>query len=258
MKLATWNVNSIRIRLPRLLAWLERRRPDVVCLQEVKVTDEDFPRAELEALGYRVLVAGQRTYNGVAILSRAAPTEVARALPDDGDDAQRRLLVADVGGLRVVNVYGPNGQEVGSEKYAYKLDWYRRFRAFLDAGADAGRPVVVCGDLNIAPEDRDVWDPERWRGQVMASEPERAAFRSLLAWGLSDALRLHRLEGGLFTWWDYRAGAFHRGWGLRIDHILVSASVARGCSAVEIDRDERKGPKPSDHVPVVATLAGAG
>jgi len=258
VKLATWNVNSIRIRLPRLLAWLERRRPDVVCLQEVKVTDEDFPRAELEALGYRVLVAGQRTYNGVAILSRAEPTEVARALPDDGDDAQRRLLVADVGGLRVVNVYGPNGQEVGSEKYAYKLDWYRRFRAFLDAGADAGRPVAVCGDLNIAPEDRDVWDPERWRGQVMASEPERAAFRSLLAWGLSDALRLHRPEGGLFTWWDYRAGAFHRGWGLRIDHILVSASVARGCSAVEIDRDERKGPKPSDHVPVVATLAGAG
>jgi len=228
-----------------------------VCLQEIKVTDGDFPRGELEALGYRVLVAGQRTYNGVAILSRAKLIEVARALPGDASDAQRRLLVADVGGLRVVNVYGPNGQEVGSEKYAYKLDWYRRFRAFLDIDAGARRDMVICGDLNIAPEDRDVWDAERWRGRIMCSEPERAVFRGLLDWGLADSLRLHRQEGGLFTWWDYRAGAFHRGWGLRIDHILLAPSVAGVCTTVEIDREERKGDKPSDHVPVVATLSGA-
>ena len=255
VKIATWNVNSIRTRLPRLLAWLERRRPDVVCLQEIKVTDDLFPNAELEALGYRALVAGQQTYNGVAILSRASATELARTLPGEGEDAQRRLLVAAVGGLRVVNVYGPNGQEVGSDKYAYKLDWYRRFRAFLEASASPAEPLVVCGDLNIAPEDRDVWDPEKWRGQIMFSDPERAVFRDLVAWGLRDSLRLRREEGGLFTWWDYRAGAFHRGWGLRIDHILLAPAVAARCTLVEIDRDERKGPKPSDHAPVVATLA---
>ncbi len=255
MKIATWNVNSIRTRLPRLTAWLARRRPDVVCLQETKVADAQFPRAEVEALGYRALIAGQQTYNGVAILARGEAREVARCFPDDGDDAQRRLLVAEVGGIRVVNVYGPNGQEVGSEKYAYKLDWYRRFRGFLEATATPAEPVVLCGDLNIAPEDRDVWDPEKWRDQIMASDPERQVFRDLVAWGLRDSLRLHREEGGLFTWWDYRAGAFHRGWGLRIDHILLSAPVARRCTGVEIDRDERKGAKPSDHAPVVATFA---
>ena len=159
MKIATWNVNSIRTRLPRLTAWLERRRPDVVCLQEIKVTDDLFPHAELQALGYRALVAGQQTYNGVAILTRGAAREVARRLPDDDDDAQRRLLVAEAGGLTIVNMYGPNGQEVGSEKYAYKLDWYRRLRAFLETPATPAEPVILCGDLNIAPEDRDVWDP---------------------------------------------------------------------------------------------------
>lgn len=255
MKIATWNVNSIRTRLPRLTAWLERRRPDVVCLQETKVADEQFPRAPLQALGYTALVAGQPTYNGVAVLARGDLAEVARRLPDDADDAQRRLLVARTAGLKVMSVYGPNGQEVGSEKYAYKLDWYRRFRAFLDASSAPEEPLVLCGDLNIAPEDRDVWDPEKWRGQIMASDPERSVFRDLLHWGLRDSLRLHRAEGGLFTWWDYRAGAFHRGWGLRIDHILLTPALAARCTAVEIDRDERKGEKPSDHAPVVATLA---
>jgi exodeoxyribonuclease-3 len=255
VKLATWNVNSIRTRLPRLTAWLERRRPDVVCLQETKVADDQFPHAELRALGYTALAAGQQTYNGVAVLARAAAREVARGLPDEEDDAQRRLLAAEVGGLRVMSVYGPNGQEVGSEKYAYKLDWYRRFRAFLEAAATPAEPLAVMGDLNIAPEDRDVWDPEKWRGQIMASDPERAVFRDLVGWGLRDSLRLHREEGGLFTWWDYRAGAFHRGWGLRIDHILLAPALAARCTAVEIDRDERKGAKPSDHAPVVATLA---
>ena len=255
MKLATWNVNSIRTRLPRLLAWLERRRPDVVCLQETKVSDDHFPSSELAALGYTALVAGQQTYNGVAVLARAGAEAIARGLPGEGDDAQRRLLVARVAGFQVMSVYGPNGQEVGSEKYAYKLDWYRRFHAFLEASARPDEPLALCGDLNIAPEDRDVWDPEKWRGQIMFSDAERAVFRDLVGWGLKDALRLHRQEGGLFTWWDYRAGAFHRGWGLRIDHILLTPALAVRCLAVEIDRDERKGQKPSDHVPVVATLA---
>lgn len=255
MIVATWNVNSVRVRLPRLLAWLERRRPDVACLQEIKVTDAGFPRAEVEALGYRTLVAGQPTYNGVAILARAEAREVARALPGEGDDAQRRLLVADVGAVRVVNVYAPNGQEVGSDKYAFKLDWYRRLLEYLARSATPERPLVLCGDLNVAPEDRDVWDPERWRGQVLCSEPEREAFRALIAWGLRDSLRLHRQETGLYTWWDYRAGAFHRGWGLRIDHVLLTPPAAARCTHVEIDRDERKGARPSDHAPVLATLA---
>jgi len=255
VKIATWNVNSIRTRLPRLLVWLERRRPDVVCLQETKVADDQFPFAELRALGYEALVAGQQTYNGVAVLTRAGAEEVARRLPDEGDDAQRRLLVARVAGLKVMSIYGPNGQEVGLDKYAYKLDWYRRFRAFLETSSKPDEALVLCGDLNIAPEDRDVWDPEKWRGQIMFSDPERAAFCDLVSWGLRDSLRLHRQEGGLFTWWDYRAGAFHRGWGLRIDHVLLTPALAARCLSVEIDRDERKGKKPSDHAPVVATLA---
>ena len=256
--LATWNVNSIRMRLPRLLAWLERRRPDVVCLQETKVEDADFPLAELAALGYQALLNGQRAYNGVAILSQAPPADSLRAWPDGVEDPQRRLLGATIEGVRVLNVYAPNGGEVGSDKYTYKLEWYRRLRAFLDQAVDPAAPVVLCGDLNVAPEDRDVWDPDQWRGQTLCTEPERAAFRSLTAWGFQDALRLHQPEtGGLYTWWDYRAGAFHRGWGLRIDHVLLTAPLAARSAAVEIDRAERKGAKPSDHAPVVLTLGAA-
>ncbi len=253
--IATWNVNSIRIRLPRLVTWLERRQPDIVCLQETKVGDEHFPAAELQARGYRTLFCGEKTYNGVAILSRSEGKDIIRCLPGDDPASPRRLLVTTIDGLRVVNVYAPNGGELGSPRYTYKLDWYRRLRAFLDAAFDPAQDLVVCGDLNIAPEARDVWDPEQWRGQVMFTEPERECFRALVGWGLTDALRIRRPDdGGLYTWWDYRAGAFHRNWGLRIDHILVSPSLARRSPAVEIDRDERKGPKPSDHVPVVATL----
>lgn len=255
MVVATWNVNSIRIRLPRLLAWLERRRPDVVCLQETKVEDAGFPTGELTALGYHVLASGQRGYNGVAILSRTEPASPVRAMAEPDDDPQRRLLGATIAGATVLSVYAPNGGEVGSDKYAYKLAWYRRLRGFLDARLDPTHPVILCGDLNVAPEDRDVWDPERWRGQTLCSEPERAAFRDLLAWGLRDALRvLHPDATGLYTWWDYREGAFHRGWGLRIDHILLTARLAARCAGIEIDRPERKGPKPSDHAPVLATL----
>jgi exodeoxyribonuclease III len=254
MRIATWNVNSVRARLPRLLPWLVERQPDVVCLQEIKVVDEDFPRAEIEALGYRAEVFGQKTYNGVAILSRGEATDVVRGLPGDGPEADKRLLAATVGGVRVIGVYCPNGGEVGSDKYAFKLDWFARLQAFLEASVRPEAPAVLCGDINVAPGDEDVWDPARWRDQILCSEPERAAFRGLLGCGFVDALRLRHQEGGIYTWWDYRMGAFHRGWGLRIDHVLASRGLAPRCVEVAVDRDARKGDKPSDHAPVIATF----
>ena len=254
MIVATWNVNSVRVRLPRLEQWLRNRQPHVVCLQETKVVNEDFPTASIEALGYHCLLNGQKTYNGVAILSRARPASPIYQLPGDGDDSPRRLLMATIGGVHVINVYAPNGSEVGTEKYAFKLDWYRRLREYLADSMDPGSDIVLCGDFNVAPEDRDVWDPEKWRGRILFSEPEKEVFGALIAWGFQDALRLHRSEGGIYSWWDYRAGAFHRGWGMRIDHVLLTESMATRCRSVEIDRDERKGPKPSDHAPVLATL----
>jgi exodeoxyribonuclease-3 len=252
MKLATWNVNSIRTRLPRLLAWIERHRPDVMCLQETKVVNEDFPAAELSALGYQSLIHGQRAYNGVAILSRAAPLDSFCNLPDDEPGASCRLLTATIEGIRLIDAYAPNGQAVGSDKYKYKLEWYRRLRAFLDSSFDPGSNVLLCGDLNVAPEDRDVWDPRLWRGRILFSEPEKASFRNIVEWGFIDAFRMHHPDPGLFTWWDYRAGAFRRNMGLRIDHILVSPPLAKRCVSVEVDREERKGEKPSDHAPVIA------
>jgi exodeoxyribonuclease-3 len=253
LTVATWNINSIRMRLPRLVDWLTHRKPTVVCLQETKVVDEDFPAAPLEALGYHYLVHGQKTYNGVAILSLLPVTDVSHSLPGDPADAESRVLAASIGGTRIIDIYAPNGQAVGSDKYAYKLDWYRRLRELLDSHNPSDE-VLLCGDFNVAPEDRDVWDPEQWRGQILFSNPEKAALSNILGWGFKDALRMHHPEGGLYTWWDYRAGAFHRGWGVRIDHILVSAPLARRCVSVEIDRNERKGEKPSDHAPVVATF----
>lgn len=222
LTVATWNINSIRMRLPRLLAWLERAKPSIVCLQETKVVNEDFPEGPLQELGYRCHVHGQKSYNGVAILSLLPATQATWLLPGDPDDAESRFLVATIGGTHIINVYAPNGQEVGSDKYAYKLDWYRRLRAFLDHH-DPQSEVLVCGDFNVAPEDRDVWDPEQWRGKILFSDKEKAALHNIVEWGFTDALRIHHPEGGLYTWWDYRAGAFHRGWGMRIDHILVSA-----------------------------------
>ncbi len=253
LMVATWNINSVRMRLPRLLAWLERRKPTVVCLQEIKVVDEEFPAAPIEALGYRCLVRGQKTYNGVAILSLPPATAVVRSMPGDGADAESRLLAAAIDGVRIINIYAPNGQDVGTEKYAYKLSWYGRLRAMLNALRPEDQ-VLICGDFNVAPEDRDVWDPEKWRGQILFSDPEKAVLRDIVAWGFTDALRAHHPEGGLYTWWDYRMGAFHRGWGMRIDHILVSDPLARRCVDVQIDREERKGEKPSDHAPVIATF----
>lgn len=255
MKIATWNVNSIRVRLSRLLAWLDRHQPDVVCLQETKVVDEDFPLGEISGLGYRCLTNGQKTYNGVAILSREEAGDPVFALPGAEADDERRVLAATIAGIRIVNLYCPNGNEVGSDKYAYKLDWYRRLRRLLDTTMDPGGNVLLCGDFNVAPEDRDTWDAEQWRGQILFTEREKQAFRCVVDWGLTDALRLRHPEGGLYTWWDYRAGAFNRDLGVRIDHTLVTESLAERCTDVMIDREERKGDKPSDHAPVIATFS---
>ena len=257
MRIATWNVNSVRARLPRLLAWLDRKRPDVVALQETKVVDGEFPAAELAEVGYRCAVFGQKTYNGVAILSREEAVETVRGLPGDAADADRRLLAATVAGVRVVSVYVPNGKEVGHPAWEAKLIWLDRLREWLAATTTPTAPLVVCGDFNIAPDDRDVWDVAQWSGQNLFSEPEKERFRRLLGWGLVDTLRRLHGEGGIYTWWDYRAGAFHRGWGLRIDHVLATASLAERCTGVEVDREERKGEKPSDHAPVIAAFGPA-
>lgn len=257
MKIATYNINSIRTRLPRLLDWLGRERPDVVCLQETKVTDDLFPRPELEALGYRVEIHGQPTYNGVAILSLAPLGEVRRGLPGDDEDKQARYLAATVDGVRVIDVYVPNGSEVGSDKYAYKLAWLERLRRHLEWDHAPGEPLVLCGDFNIAPEDRDVHDPRAWAGKVLCSDPERAALRGLLDWGLTDAFRAREPGEGHYSWWDYRGGAFWRGQGLRIDLHLVTPPVAARVREASIRRDERKGDKPSDHAPVVLEIAEA-
>ncbi len=255
MRIATWNVNSVRARLERVVAWLGRQRPDVVCLQETKVEDALFPTEAFTELGYRCLSYGQKTYNGVAILSLAEPREVVRGFPGEAVEPGKRLLAARLAGVRVVNVYVPNGGEVGLPAYHAKLAWLEALRQWLAATADPAEELALCGDFNVAPEDRDVWDPELWRDRILFSQPEKQALARLIAWGLVDTLRLHHQESGIFTWWDYRAGAFHRGWGLRIDHVFATAPLAARCTEVVVDRNERKGDKPSDHAPVIATFA---
>ena len=255
MRIATWNVNSVRQRLERLTAWLGRASPDVVALQETKVVDGDFPRAPLEALGYHVETFGQPTYNGVALLSKQPLTDVVRGFPEEGAQASRRMIAATVGGVRVVNVYVPNGESVQSDKFPYKLGWLARLESWLAASARPTDPLVLLGDFNIAPEDRDVHDPEAWRGQVLFHPKEHAALRRLLAWGLVDLLREKHPEPGHFTWWDYRALAFPRGHGLRIDLILGTRPVAARLKDCIAEREMRKGEKASDHVAVVADLA---
>lgn len=253
MKIATWNVNSLRVRLPQLLDWLASRQPDVVCLQETKLEDHNFPVKELEAAGYEATYCGQRTYNGVAILSRAPQADVSLGIPGILSD-QKRVLAATVEGIRFVCVYVPNGQAVGSDKYAYKLAWLAALTEWLRHELARHPELAVLGDFNIAPEARDVHDPELWEGHVLFSEPERAAFRALLALGLKDAFRLFDQPEKSFTWWDYRMMAFRRNHGLRIDHILLSEKLAARATACVIDRDMRKLTRPSDHAPVIAEL----
>jgi len=258
MKIATWNVNSIRARLERIVSWTARETPDVLCMQEIKTTDELFPAAPFEELGYRVETLGQPTYNGVAILSQKPVTDIVRGLPDDGPDAQRRLIAASIGKLRVVNVYVPNGQSPDSEKFVYKMEWLSRLRAFLAATERPGEPLILLGDFNIAPEERDIRYPDLWRGKVHFHPREHAALAQLTAWGLHDLFRKHHEEGGFYSWWDYRQLAFQKNNGLRIDLILGTGPVLERCTAARIDRDERKGESPSDHVPVMVEVTAAG
>ena len=257
MRLATWNVNSLNVRLPRLLEWLRVMQPDVVCLQETKMEDAKFPHRELADAGYATRCTGQRTYNGVALLARdgCAPVEdVVDALPDFADP-QKRVIAATVGDVRVVDFYVPNGQSIDSDKYRYKLDWCRAATAFLAAEVARHPRLAVLGDFNIAPEDRDVHDPDLWRGQVLCSAPERAVFGEWVGLGLKDSFRLFEQPEKTFSWWDYRQLAFPKNHGLRIDHILLSPALAAACTACRIDRNARKGERPSDHAPVIAEIA---
>ena len=254
MKLATWNVNSLKMRLPRVLDWLAQHAPDVLCLQETKLEDPGFPTLELDAAGYTAHFTGQKTYNGVALLARKtlpAATDVTRGLPGLADD-QKRVIAACFGNLRVVNFYVPNGQSVESDKYRYKLEWCRAASSFLRAELAVHPRLAVVGDFNIAPEDRDVHDPVAWAGQVLCTDAERQVFRDWAALGLADSFRLFDQPPATFSWWDYRMLGFPKNHGLRIDHILLSAPLAASCISCTIDRNARKGEKPSDHAPVIA------
>ena len=254
MRLATWNVNSLRVRLPHLLDWLAAHAPDVACLQETKCEDATFPADELKAAGYCSVHHGQRGYNGVAILTRNESGGICRGIPDFADE-QSRVIAADVDGVRVVSVYVPNGQSVGSDKYQYKLRWFEALGAWLRGQLEAHPRLAVLGDFNVAPEDRDVHDPAAWAGQVLFSEPERAALKGLLGLGLADAFRLFEQPERSYTWWDYRMNAFRRKMGLRIDHVLLSGELARLCRACTIDVEPRRLERPSDHAPVLCELA---
>lgn len=254
VKIATWNVNSLRVRLPHVLAWLQQSPVDVLAMQETKLTDPQFPQADLAALGYHVLFSGQPTYNGVALLSRWPCEDVVTDIPGFEDSARRVLAATTEHGLRVVNLYVPNGQAVGSEKYEYKLRWLTALTDWLRAEAEKHPHLVVLGDFNIAPEDRDVHDPAAWEGSVHVSEPERRALRGLLDLGLVDVFRKFEQPPQTFSWWDYRSFAFRRNHGLRIDLILAHHALASKCIESYVDREPRKAERPSDHAPVIATF----
>jgi len=253
VKLATWNVNSLKVRLPHVLDWLAANQPDVLCLQETKQEDKDFPVTTLLDAGYQPLFAGQKTYNGVAILGKSSGIDVQIGIPGYADP-QQRVLAATLDGIRVVCVYVPNGQNLDSDKYQYKLQWLQALTRWLQAELEQNPKLVLLGDYNIAPEDRDVYDPKAWEGQVLVSQPERAAFVSLTALGLRDAFRLFEQPEKSFSWWDYRMAAFRRNLGMRIDHILLSAPLAQQCTACWIDKAPRKLMRPSDHTPVVVQV----
>ena len=254
MKLATWNVNSLKVRLPQVLQWLASNPVDVLCLQETKLTDDKFPAAEIEAAGYQVAFTGQKTYNGVAILSRHPMTDIVKNNPLF-DDEQQRIISATIAGMRVICAYVPNGQSVDSDKYAYKLRWLDALHGWLVEELKIYPRLALLGDYNIAPADADVHDPAAWQGQVLCSDAERAAFEKLCALPLKDAFRLFPQAEKLYSWWDYRQMAFRRNMGLRIDHILLSSPLAERCTGCEIDKLPRKWEQPSDHTPVIATLS---
>jgi exodeoxyribonuclease III len=250
--IATWNVNSLRVRLNHVLEWLVLRQPDVLALQETKVEDQYFPEEILRQAGYHVLFNGQKTYNGVALMSRIRMSNSITILPDT-DNIQRRILIANIGSLRIVNVYVPNGASLDSDKYRYKLNWLSKLQAHLRQELNHYPQLIVLGDFNIAPEDKDVHDPAAWAGKVLVSPAERQALKAILGLGLKDSFRLFTDEAGHYSWWDYRAGAFRRNHGLRIDHILSSSALVPYCIRCEIDKEPRGWEKPSDHVPVIAS-----
>ncbi len=254
LKIATWNVNSLRVRLPHVLEWLASVQPDVLALQELKLPTENFPLEEIRQAGYDAVVNGQKTYNGVAILTRALPAEnVVMEIPGL-HDPQRRVLAATVGDVRILNLYVPNGESVGSEKYHYKLNWLQHLKTFLRDELAQHKKMVVLGDFNIAPEDIDVHDPAAWEGKVLFSEPERAELQAILQLGFQDCFRLCNPTEKSFSWWDYRLNAFKRNMGLRIDHILASTALAQHCQTCLIDKTPRALERPSDHAPVIATF----
>ncbi|HEX6262995.1 MAG TPA: exodeoxyribonuclease III [Actinomycetota bacterium] len=258
MRIVSWNVNSIRMRLPRTEALLRRHEPAVLCLQELKSAEETFPSDAFEALGYHAAVHAQAGRNGAAILSRQPLEDVTRGFPGDPAPEQARVVSATVAGIRVIDLYVVNGVAVGAPQYELKLKWLDALSSWLRIEHDPTDPLLVIGDFNVAPEDLDVHDPERWRGRNLASEPERERVRELLGWGLVDLMRLHEGGPGPFTFWDYRAGAFHRGWGLRLDLALATQPIAERCERVWVERDERKPTfgegKPSDHAPLIVEL----
>ena len=251
MKIATWNVNSLKVRLPHVLEWLAANNPDVLVLQEIKQVTEAFPAAALAEAGYASIASGQKTYNGVAVISRSEPVDPVTEFPGF-EDPQRRVLATTVDGVRVVNLYIPNGQSVGSEKYEYKLSWLNALHGFLQDELSRHEKLVVLGDFNIAPADEDVYDPEKWGEDVLCSPAEREALARLIALGLNDVFRKFEQPEKSFSWWDYRAAGFRRNAGLRIDLILATDAMARACSASYVDKEPRAWERPSDHAPVVA------
>ncbi len=260
MRVITWNVNSLRSRLPRLLALLDREKPEIVCLQETKVSNGDFPTLPLVEIGYHVVANGSGGSAGVAILSRRPPEVIQLGFPGDPLHEEARVVVATVGRIRTVCVYVVNGRSLNDPTYQTKLEWLDAFTRWLTQSHDRGEALLLAGDFNVAPDDRDVHDPDAWEDSIHVSEPERARIRALLDWGLIDLLRLHSDQPGLHTWWDYRSGAFHQGRGLRIDLILATQTLADSCVDVRIDRNERRPTagegKPSDHAPVIADFEG--
>ena len=251
MKIATWNVNSVRARLERAEAWLGRHRPDVVCLQEIKCVTEVFPYDQVAAAGYHAAVWGQKAYNGVAILSLVEPADVCRGMADAADDDQARLISARIGDVRVFSAYVPNGREVGTEAYAYKLDWLARLREHLAAEFSPSQPLALCGDFNVVLDDLDARSPRQWDNTVLCHQDARDGLARIRQWGLSDVFRKHNLDGGVYSWWDYRGLSFPKNNGLRLDHVYATAPLAETSTSAVVHRDERKGTKPSDHAPVV-------
>jgi len=250
-KIATWNVNSLKVRLPHVLQWLETESPDVLALQETKSIDENFPVEAINEAGYQVSYIGQKTYNGVATLCKSTIETLATNLPDY-DDVQRRVLAINNSNVTILNLYVPNGSEVDSDKYRYKLEWFSKLHPFIKQLQTNNDRLIILGDFNIAPEDEDVHDPKEWEGSILVSQAERDEFKKLLSHGLKDCFRLFDQEEKIFSWWDYRAAAFRRGRGMRIDHILASNTLSDSCCACYIDKAPRKLERPSDHTPVVA------